>query len=483
MDQRVTELTAPSGTDVPLVVDLDGTLLSTDTLHEGLIALVVARPSRLLSLPSWLVDGRAAFKDRVAAESPVDIAGLPARPEIVAMIDEARRDGRRVVLATAANRRWAEAAAVRFGPFDAVVASDGTTNLAGAEKAAALVRLFGERGFDYVGDARADLPVWSVARRAVVVCSSPGTRSALAAVRPDFRAIAVAGADLRTIGRAMRVHQWVKNLLVFLPALAAHRYGTGDLSLLALTFLAFGLAASAVYLCNDLVDLPADREHHRKRTRPLAAGRLPIAAAIGLAPLLFAAAFSLAIAAGPPVAMVLAGYVAVTFAYSLGLKKLAIVDVMTLAGLYTFRVVAGAAALSLVLSPWMIGFSVFLFLCLALVKRLTEIRARVLEGRGDPIGRGYRLDDAPVILMLAAASGYAAVLVLALYIDSTAMHRIYDSPTGLWAVAALLLFWISRVILIAQRGEMHDDPIVFAAGDGVSRVTALLVLASVAGSL
>jgi 4-hydroxybenzoate polyprenyltransferase/phosphoserine phosphatase len=483
MDQRVTELGAGTGRAVPLVVDLDGTLLATDTLHEGFLALLGARPVRALAALAWLGAGRAAFKDRVAAESPLDVGTLPARPEVVALIEDARAEGRPVVLATAANRRWAEAAAARFGPFDAVVASDGSTNLSGPAKAEALERAFGAGGFDYVGDSGPDVAVWARARHAVVVGPGGRMRVALAAIRPDFAEIDTGAGDLGTLTRALRVHQWVKNLLVFLPALAAHRAGAGDLAVLAATFLAFCAAASAVYLCNDLLDLAADRDHPRKRKRPFASGQLPVAAGMRLVPALFAVAFAIAVAAGPPVAATLAAYVVATFAYSLWLKRQPIVDVMTLAGLYTMRVFAGAAALGLTPSPWLLGFCVFLFLCLALVKRLTEIRSRLAEGRGDPVGRGYRLDDAPVVLMLAAAAGYASVLVLALYVDSVAMQRLYETSAGLWAIAVLLLFWLSRLILVAQRGEMHDDPIVFAAGDGVSRVVAALVLVAVAGSL
>jgi 4-hydroxybenzoate polyprenyltransferase len=304
----------------------------------------------------------------------------------------------------------------------------------------------------------------------------------VSAIRPDFTALGGPRTQVTTLVRALRPHQWTKNLLVFLPALAAQRLAPADIAVLLLVFLAFSLAASAVYLCNDLLDLASDRDHARKRNRPFASGALPLDAGLRAAPLLFAGAVAIAAAAGPAVAGVLAVYVALTFSYSLWLKRQPIVDVMTLAGLYTLRVVAGAAALSLVLSPWMLGFSVFLFLCLALVKRLTEIRARVAEGRGDPAGRGYRLDDAPVVLMLAAASGHAAVVVLALYIESTAGQRLYSAPMGLWVAAGLLLFWISRAILLAQRGDMHDDPIVFAARDRVSRITAGLILVAVFGS-
>ena len=364
-----------------------------------------------------------------------------------------------------------------------MIASDGVTNLAGQAKADALVRAFGAKGFDYVGDSVADLPVWAAAREAIAVGPTAKLRAALARLRPDATVIEVPRPTVRTVGRALRLHQWAKNLLVFLPALAAHRTGFADLATLVAVFVAFGLSASAIYLVNDLLDLASDRDHSRKRLRPLASGALPIRHGVALAPLLLAGGLSLATAASPAVAAVLGGYVVLTFAYSLWLKRQPIVDVMTLAGLYTVRVVAGAAALSVVLSPWMIAFTVFLFLSLALIKRLTEIRSRMSEGRGDPAGRGYRIEDAPVVLMLAAASGYASVVVLALYIDSAAMHRLWDHAAGLWAAAGLLLFWISRMILIAQRGEMHDDPIVFAAQDAVSRATAGLILIAVTGSL
>ncbi len=483
MDQSVAKGDAAAGqADLPLVVDLDGTLTRSDVFLECLVAALAERPDRLLSLPAWLAAGRARTKACVAGLVPVDAARLPLRPEVIDLLRREHARGRRIMLATASDRAFADAVAAEVGLFESVFASDGATNLKGEAKAAALVSAFGAGGFDYIGDAAADLPVFAAARTAYVVEASPGFLDRIRRAGGRPAALSPPSPRLGPLVEAMRLHQWAKNLLVVVPAAAAHRFDPATIGLLLLTFLAFGLTASAVYLVNDMVDIRADRQHARKRHRPFASGALPLAAGLAAAPVLFLSGLALAAAVSPALLAVLGLYVLATFAYSIGLKRLAIVDVAALAGLYTVRLVAGGVAAGIWLSPWLLGFSVFLFLSLAMVKRLTELRACVAEGRGDPAGRGYRVEDVPVLLALAGAAGYAAVVVLALYIESADMRTLYATSWGLWAAAGLLLFWISRVLLIAQRGEMHDDPIVFAFRDRTSRATGLLVTVAVLSS-
>ncbi|HUG62249.1 MAG TPA: UbiA family prenyltransferase [Methylomirabilota bacterium] len=483
MDQSVANGNAASGSaDVPLVVDLDGTLLRTDLFVECLIGWVAARPSRLALVAGRTPKARAELKARVAGDVDIAERAFPVRQDLLDHLHAESARGRRIYLATATDRKWAECIADRFAVFDGVFASDGETNLKGAAKADALVAAFGAGNFDYIGDSAADLAVWAVARRAIAVDASRRVRGRLAALQPGFDTLSPRPSPLRPLVKAMRVHQWAKNLLVFLPALAAHRFDLATLVALALTFVAFGLVASAVYVVNDLVDLQSDRDHRRKRARPFASGDLPVRTGLAMAPILFCAGLAIAASVSPMLLAVLAAYVAVTSAYSAWLKRKPIVDVAALAALYTVRLVAGGVAAGVILSPWLLGFSTFLFLSLALVKRLTELRSRLDEGRGDPLGRGYRLDDIPVLMSLASAAGYAAVVVLALYIESSDMRGLYHTPHGLWAAAGLLLFWISRVLLLAQRGEMHDDPIVFAFSDWTSRMTGGLVAIAVISS-
>lgn len=459
--------------DPVLVVDMDGTLCRTDTLHEALLGLVAQRPLALLQLPGWLRAGKAAFKTRVAAEHIIPGAMLPLNPDVVRMLEEARAAGRRTALVTAADQRQADSLAVAVGLFDEVIGSSDIRNLKGDEKARFLVDRYGAKGFDYVGDSQADRPVWAAARRAITVAAGSSVRSAAEAANPDTLHISPPDPEARAMLRAMRPHQWSKNVLLFLPVLASHSFGA--IWPVLLGFVAFCLTASAVYVINDLVDLPADRAHPRKRRRPFASGDLTAATGVAMAGGLLVAALILGLLTGNTLFLgTLLVYLAVTFAYSLRLKRKLIVDVLTLAGLYTIRIIAGGAAAGIVLSPWLLGFSMFLFLALAAVKRQAELIDQIKTGR-ESSARAYLADDLPVLRSVALSSGHAAVLVMALYISSDAVQPLYARPELLWLVCPLLLYWILRMVVMTHRGYMTDDPIVFAARDRVS----LLVIAVV----
>jgi len=452
-----------------LAVDLDGTLLRTDTLFESLCVLLRERPRALGGAARALLKGRAGFKASVADRVLPDVAALPLNEPLLDWLRAERRAGRRLVLVTAADRRIAEAVAARVGLFEEVLASDGGRNLKAAAKAAILVDRFGQGGFDYAGDARADLPVWRAARRAIVV-GGPRLERAARRVAEVERVFPPATGRLPVVLRALRPHQWVKNVLIFLPLLAAHLVADGP-SLLAagLAFVVFGLTASAVYLLNDLLDLPADRRHPQKRRRPFASGDLPLAWGLVLAPLLLIAAAALSLSGLPPLFTVILGiYVLMTTAYSFQLKRLPILDVMTLAALYTVRVLAGAAAVMILPSFWLLAFSMFLFLSLALVKRYTELQGLLERGELTASGRGWHVADLPLVQNLGTSAGLASVLVLALYIDSEPARRLYATPEALWFLCPLLLYWISRLWFKAHRGQVHDDPVVFALRDRVS---------------
>ena len=377
-----------------------------------------------------------------------------------------------------------EAVARHTGVFEEVIASDGARNLAGARKAAVLVERFAERGFDYAGNGTVDLHVWKRARRAWVV-NAPRSLAARAAGHCEVEHhLHGHGAPLKSWLRALRLHQWLKNLLVFLPLLASHRFLEPGAVLAALgAFVAFGLCASGVYLLNDLLDLPSDRSHPRKRQRPFAAGDLPLLHGLLLAPLLTLAAFALAAAIAPAFVAVLALYLAMTLGYSFWLKRVAMLDVVLLAGLYTIRIIAGAAAIGSPLSFWLLAFSMFLFLSLAMLKRYTELAAMLGEGRSGALGRGYGVEDLPLVQSLGGSAGYGAVLVLALYINSPESLALYARPQVLWLICPLLLYWVSRVWVIAHRGAMNDDPVVFAVRDRVSQVVIALCAAAAFAAL
>ncbi|MFT3905574.1 MAG: UbiA family prenyltransferase [Steroidobacteraceae bacterium] len=466
------------GCSTPLCVDLDGTLTPIDTLHESLLALAHVAPRTLLKLPSALIRGKAAFKRTVAEVAVPDVTLLPLREELVQWLQMQHTAGRQLWLVTAADRRIADAVAAHLGLFAGVICSDGEHNLAGSAKGAALIERFGERGFDYAGNESKDLDVWRAARRAIVIGSETLARRAAAVTEVEKR-VPAQRASLKVWARALRLHQWAKNVLVFLPLLLAHQLFRPNALLHALlAFLAFGLCASSVYLVNDLFDLASDRRHPRKRTRPFASGRLP-AKAGSVALLLLAAAALLASLTTPRFCALLAGYYALTWAYSIRLKRAALLDVMTLACLYTVRIVAGAAATEVPLSFWLLAFSVFIFLSLGIVKRYSEIDDQVRAGSAKNSSRGYHTSDLPLLLSLGTASGYCAIIVAALYIMSADSQALYRHTQPLWLLCPILLYWLNRIWLLTTRGQMPDDPVIFALRDRRSLVIGVLLVAIV----
>ncbi len=463
---------------IPLVLDLDGTLVIGDTLVETAWHLLAANPLAFLGA---LTPDRARLKQRLARAAALDPASLVYNQAVIGLAQDARSQGRPVFLATAADDAIARGVADHVGLFDGVMASDGQTNLKGKAKADALVARFGAHGFDYAGDAAADLPVWAQARCGFVVAADAPLLAKARAVCGHVASIgaAVPGRK-RAVSRALRLHQWAKNLLVFVPLFAAHQARGLSLLQACLGFLAFGLCASSVYLLNDLLDLPHDRLHPTKRRRPFASGALPLVWGPPLIVALLGLTLIVGLALPRAFLGMLAVYYASTLAYSFVLKRRAVWDVMALAGLYTLRIFAGAAATSIPISPWLLAFSLFLFFCLAVVKRLTELTLYVRAGGAEALsGRGYRAADLDMLRSMAASSGYMSVLVMALYINSADVLPLYRHPSWLWALCPILLFWVSRVLMISNRGMMNDDPVVFALRDRVSLLAGAASLAAV----
>lgn len=476
---------SPTPNHVPLCVDLDGTLIKTDLLIESWLALLKCAPLQALAGgASWLWRGKACLKTELAARVSINAAQLPYHRALLSYLKEQHNAGRRLVLATASATPYAKAIAEHLGIFSEVVASTPDKNLSGIEKCRALVDRFGVRGFDYIGNESADLKIFAQARAALLVAPARGVeREArrLATVEAVFPAEA---SGVRRYLRAIRVHQWLKNLLIFIPLFAAHAYA--DIQLIGaavIAFIAFSVTASGVYLANDMLDLPADRAHPRKRTRAFAAGDISLQAGMALMGLLFLAGFGLSLLLPSAFLPTLAGYLAVTFAYSFWLKGKVLADVFVLAGLYTMRLLAGSAAVGIAPSFWLLAFSMFLFLSLAMVKRYTELAERRRAGSLMAAGRGYTVADLSTVQSLGAAGGYISVLVLALYIYSTDVRVHYRHEQVLWFVCPLLLYWISRMWQRAGREEMHDDPLVYAMKDRVSLLVialiALVILAAV----
>jgi 4-hydroxybenzoate polyprenyltransferase len=476
--------TAASGSH-PLVVDLDGSLVHTDTLIEGFVS-ALSYPLKLARALPALWRGRAAFKAALAEIAPLDPALLPYNRELLAFLREEQKRGRPLVLATAADRKIALAIAQHLDLFDAVLASDGVVNLAGGAKLAAIEEALGRGNFSYVGNESRDLAVWCDAASAITVDASPRLLRAVSQVAPIERSFPRDPARALAILRAMRPHQWVKNLLVFVPLVTARAVGDiGGWGAAFLTFWAFSLTASGIYLINDLCDLTADRQHPQKCARPFASGVLPPQIGLIVAPLLVTAGFSLGAASGTwPL---LAIYAALSLGYSFFLKSQPMVDVFVLAALYTIRLIGGGIATGYAVSTWLLAFSSFLFLALAIVKRVAELQAVAkrerrgparLEGGvrrddGEIAGRGYLFGDLLTLELMGVAASFVTSLVLALYVQSEMMPAGDHRPTLAWGIVPLVLFWQCRIWFVTLRGEMHHDPIVYAARDWVSWVVTL----------
>ncbi|TPP06986.1 UbiA family prenyltransferase [Rhizobium glycinendophyticum] len=475
---------APLGqlNDIPLVVDLDGTLIKTDLLYESLFDALSRRHIEVFNrdLPSRL--SRNGIKRHLLSFCDIDHGNLPYNENVLSIINAARGAGRKVYLATASDRFHAEKVADHLEVFDGVFASDEHQNLKGETKARALVEAFGDGGFDYIGNDTSDKAIWRHARRAYGVHMSASLARDLAASHPDH--VAVQGKQSRwtALVSAMRPHQYAKNGLIFVPLLTAHQFNLEALFNAFLAFIAFSLCASGVYLLNDLLDIQADRAHPTKRKRPFASGQLPIAFGMAFIPLLTLAAFALAWCISFHFFLTLLIYYVVTNAYSFVIKRRMIIDVVTLACLYTLRVFAGAAAIDVSVSDWLFTFSLLIFTALALLKRYIELAGRLDRQLSDPSNRNYKVADLPVIMALAAAAGMNSVMVIALYVSSDTVAGLYTHPRLLWGLCPLFLYWIARAVMLAHRRLMDDDPIAFALKDnrswGVGLAAVSLVLAA-----
>lgn len=461
-----------------LVVDLDGTLVRTDTLWETFVQMLAERPLTVFLVPFWLIRGRSYLKARMAEQANVDVAHLPYCPSVLKLIEEARAEGRPVVLATAAHSSIAEAVAGHLDVFDGVIASDSANNLKGSNKAKAIVKAFDTRPFDYVGDSYSDGPIWALSRRALAINPSGRLRRKYAQLEPVNTG---QPAGFRVAVKAMRLHQWSKNLLLFVPLFMSHQFSDlAKLSDAVLAALCLSLVASATYIWNDLLDLAADRRHISKKTRPLAAGDLTIVQGIALSTGIFAAGLSLAAYfLSPTVSTLLLGYVALTLSYSLFFKRKLVVDVLILAGLYTYRIWIGAETVDVQISSWLFAFSIFFFLSLAFLKRYVDLADMPPESDESMPGRGYFAADLDMVRTLGPVSGYLSILVMALYISSPEVKQIYQQPDWLWVICAGLVYWVSRLWFLAQRNEMPPDPIAFAVRDLKSLYIAAAILTAI----
>ncbi|ASV84248.1 ubiA prenyltransferase family protein [Ochrobactrum quorumnocens] len=454
---------------LPLAVDLDGTLVATDLLWESAFVLLKKNPLYLFLMPIWLLSGKAHLKQQIARRIVIDASLLPYRQEFLDYLLQEHANGRRLVLATAAAEPLAQAVASELGIFEAVLATTGKNNLSSHRKARALTEHYGPKGFDYAGNDRADIAVFEAARDVIVV--APDRAAAHFQKANGSRLFVKRAAGIKPYLKMLRVHQWLKNLLVFVPAILAHTIFFPEVFLASiLAFIAFSAAASAIYILNDIIDLPLDRQHARKRSRPFASGALSIPFGLKVSALLLLIAAATCFFLPPIFALVIGLYLVATTAYSLVLKRALLVDVICLAALYTLRLLGGTAATEIPQSFWLMAFAMFFFLSLALVKRYVELQHSTVTEKDRIAGRGYRPEDRDIVGQSGVASGFTAVVVLALYINSAAVQQLYTYPWLIWPLVPIVLYIIIRVWILAHRKEMDDDPVVFLANDWRSQV-------------
>ncbi|UDL89922.1 UbiA family prenyltransferase [Mesorhizobium sp. PAMC28654] len=458
---------------IPLAVDLDGTLISTDLLWEGLFILLKKNPLYIFLVPFWAAGGPARLKQAIAQRIDIDPASLPYRDVLLQRLRAEHAEGRKIVLATGTPRKFAEAIAGHLGIFDRVLATDGLDNLTAGKKRASLVAAYGDGGFDYAGNSRHDLKVFDAARTAIVV--APDRHAARWQAANGAEMVPAPKPTFRTIVKMLRVHQWLKNSLIVVPMVLAHQYFSPNMIWeCMLAFISFSAVASAIYILNDFFDLALDRKHATKRNRPFASGALSIPFGIGAIVVLLAVGVCTSLALSIEFLAVLGAYIVVTTAYSLSFKRMLLVDVLTLAGLYSIRVLAGAAATGVAVSFWLLAFSIFFFLSLALVKRYVELRTTAIPAGERIAGRGYRTEDQEIVAQAGMASAFSSALVLALYMDSVAVRELYPHPWLIWPLAPIVLYLTMRVWILARRDEMHDDPVVFIIRDWRSQIVVFI---------
>ena len=457
-----------------LCIDLDGTLLKTDTLLELVLTLLKQKPLSAFLLPLWCLKGKAYLKGQIARNVSFDVTSLPYHQELLSYLMREHKAGRRIVLATGAHITVAEQVAKHLGLFSMVLASD-ETNLTGAKKLQAISKYFGQPRFIYAGNSKADVPIWRSSKNAILVNTPDRLARHVNNLASVIHVFNDRSSAVREFIKAIRIHQWVKNTLVFIPLIAGHQItNPARLFDVLLAFIAFSLCASGSYIVNDLLDLDADRHDPTKRDRPFAAGNLSLKVGMIAPPLFFLTGLTLGWFLTPSFWLILGLYSISTLIYSLFLKRVVLLDVFMLASLYTLRIIGGGAAAQIHISSWLLLFSLFLFLSLAFLKRFSELQSLRREGQDGSKFRGYLLVDLEQLAIMGSASGYVTALVLALYINSNNVKILYKHPEILWFICPLILHWISRAWLIARRGQMHDDPVVFAIKDVSTSVIAII---------
>lgn len=458
-----------------LYVDLDGTLIRSDLLIESFMELIRHNILFVFLVPFWLLRGKAWLKEQIASRVVLRADLLPYNTGLIDYLKQEKAAGRRLVLISASNQQLVNMVHEHLDLFDTAYGSTSTDNLSGSGKLHKIQSLQNGKAFAYAGNASVDIPIWEHAEEIIAVDTGERLRQQLQTSGKLSHSFQHNNNPLKELVRALRPHQWLKNTLLLLPLLLLQQ--APDITVLlqtAMGFVSFCLCASSVYLLNDLLDLPADRQHFRKRNRPFASGSLDLRAGLVASPALLLSAFAIAWLFTPIYfVMILGLYYLSTLIYSFAFKRIVLVDVITLATLYTLRIIAGAAAIPVIPSFWLLAFSMFIFMSLAIVKRYTELAWLRESGITHSEGRGYLASDLDMMAVLGSSSAFMSVLVFALYINSDDISRQYTSPEVLWFICPLMLYLLSRIWLLAHRGELEEDPVVFALRDRISQLVVL----------
>jgi len=459
---------------LPLVIDLDGTLIQTDSLWDSVLQLLARKPHWFIFLIGWLRFGKAGFKSKIAENTQLDVSILPYNKEVIELARKARIQGRSVVLATASNHKLAQAVGNHLDLFDLILGSDDSCNLKGKNKANVLVEKYGEKSFDYVGDARPDLDVWRHGRKAYVVGKKRLVQKAKS-VCSEVEVLSQFSPGPGEFLKAIRIHQWVKNLLVFVPLILSHSFGHLEILNGAIAFLSLSFCASGTYLINDMLDLDSDRRHPSKRNRPIASGHLAIPSALFGVVVCFLLGFVGVFFLPVHFLYAILAYLLTTTLYTLWAKQIVMLDTIVLSCLYSIRLVVGGSAVQVEVSYWLLCFSFFIFLCLALIKRIIEAAGLLERGEANFSGRGYLPEDLITLKCLASASCGSAILTLALYIGTDIAQKEYNNPKILILICPLMAYWLGRLLILADRGEVDVDPIYFAIKDQISYIVAFFI--------
>lgn len=458
-----------------MFVDLDGTLIKSDLLLESILLLIKRNPLSAFMVPLWLLKGRANLKHQLAKRVDIPYQLLPQNPEFHTYIKQQDEAGRDIVLISASNQQQVREISDHWGVFIDAVGSDEQVNLKAETKLLRIMELNQQSEFSYAGNSSADIPIWQEADEVVMVNCAESLARKLKHKNDSIMRFDSSESNLHRFFLAMRPHQWLKNGLLFLPLILSHQVDQSALLLQAfIGFVSFCLCASSVYFLNDMLDLNSDRQHQSKRFRPFAAGHLPLIYGFLGVPLLLIAAFAVALLLPGEFIRILFLYWVLTTLYSFYLKRLIIIDVLTLATLYTLRIVAGSAAISVVTTVWLLSFSFFLFLGLAIVKRFVEYSNLLMMEKTNTEGRGYTTASLKMLSIAGICSSLIAVAVFAVYINAPDTTELYANPQLLWLICPLLLVLLGRIWRFAQKGKLDEDPVLFAVSDHPSQGITLL---------